>query len=240
MLRGDVEWAEEAEVGEGVVTLPLLGTVRFDSETESLERTDKCLWPCALLLCEWLLCAPPALFPPGATVVELGCGVGLASKCARLAFGDAVRVVATDRVLNERLRTNVEGLDVELIALDWSDASAAVAVVQQARGSVVLIGSDLVYDNDVTTALVAMLEAVFDQTTCHLEVFLATEQRIVWQAGDAEPSSPFHHFFVDLITHAAFAAEQMEVSTVAHSLPYRRTEQMQLWRLTRHAAWSRQ
>jgi predicted nicotinamide N-methyase len=169
MLRGDVEWAE---VGEGVLTLPLLGAVRFDREADSLERTDKCMWPCALLLCEWLLSAPSTLFPSDATVVELGCGVGLASRCAYVALGDVARVVATDRVLNESLRANLEDLDVELIALDWSDASAAVALVEQAKANVVVVGSDLIYDNDVTTALVAMLEAVFEQTSCPLEVVL--------------------------------------------------------------------
>ncbi len=87
--------------------------------------------------------------------------------------------------------------------------------------------------DDVTATLVALLEAVFEQTSCELEVVLATELRFVFLAGDAEPSAPFHHFFVDLITHAAFAAEQMNVASVKRSLPFRRTPQMQLWRLSR-------
>ncbi len=230
MIRGDLEWEDDAGAAGNSVMLPLLGQVAFDVETV-LDRTDKCLWPCALLLCEWVL---RARRPECDAVVELGCGVGLVARCARLALGKKVRVIATDAHLNERLSANVEGLGVEQVELEWSDAEAAVRLVNSAGQRVVLLGSDLIYDDDATTMLVALLERVFEESSAsELQAVLAVEKRIVWVAGDEAPSAPYHAFFEDLITHASFAAQQLDVSAVEHVLPYRRTNQMQLWLLTR-------
>jgi predicted nicotinamide N-methyase len=113
------------------------------------------LWPSSLALADAILKADIPV--KGTSVLELGCGLGLASIAAALA---GAQVTATDidaRAL-EFTRANAElngvNAQIETRRLDWRDA------YQRKHG--VILAADCLYDADAAPCLARLIAAALD------------------------------------------------------------------------------
>lgn len=125
--------------------------------------TGSWLWDSALHLAEWIAAADLS----GATVLELGAGLGLPGLAAAV-LGSS-RVVLTDAPpLLEGLRRNVEangvGEKVEVRELRWGSDEAEVFGSEVGEVDVVLM-SDLFYDPEEMGGLGRVLRAVWGDRT---------------------------------------------------------------------------
>ena len=115
------------------------------------------LWPSALAMGRWLLEEPDLV--AGRSVLELGCGLGLASTCAALA--GAEHVCATDidddalRFAAANAAANGVAEVVETCRLDWKEAADTAAPMGGRQFDVVLV-ADCIYD-EVALPLLARL-----------------------------------------------------------------------------------
>jgi hypothetical protein len=233
MLTGDVQWTRQQSDG-GFVDLPQgLGRIYFDAET-SIQHTENVLWPSALLQAEWGLARLAE--HEGAVVAELGCGVGLFGKVMMEQGKELKRKICTDRLISPLCRKNLaESEGMELMAVDWAAPEGLLESLEQEKESPILVtGSDLVYDNDVSLLLVeSVLEPLFERWGARLECYLFFEKRVVLRFGEEVPCAPHYEFFVDLLQHGShFRAERREKEAIPHVLPYQRTAEMEIWHLS--------
>ena len=118
------------------------------------------VWPSAIALARLVTHCPS--FVQGRTVVELGCGLGLAGQAAAMA--GAARVVLTDAdedaLSRARQAAELNGLGGDIIStarLDWNGGAAAARdALESAAGGApvdVVLGADILYDEARSSAL---------------------------------------------------------------------------------------
>jgi predicted nicotinamide N-methyase len=131
-----------------------------DPAVESAFRLDEYmpywadLWPAARMLAKALLREP---LPPGATALELGCGLGLSglvalSRGLRVIYSDYDRCALHFAAENARLN----GFhDFETMAVDWRHPPGNLRVP-------VILGSDLIYELRNVAPLVNFVKTVLE------------------------------------------------------------------------------
>ena len=143
-----------------------LETTAGDSQDDSEDTTGRAAWTAGCKLAELLLLedkhAVREWFAPGARVLELGCGCGVAG-CAVAARDPTAHVVFTDisiACLATATRNAARfGARTSTAVLKWGDADAASRVAETFRPNLVL-GADIGYDPSSHGALVKTLAAL--------------------------------------------------------------------------------
>lgn len=152
----------------------------------------------------------------GKHVMELGSGVGLTSIAAAM---HAQRVVCTDinlggilELIARNIRRNEHGgallpggvLDV--MELDFKQsASWSAALWAEIRRTDVFLAADVIYDNDLTDALVETIDKLLSQQPTPADdgggktIYIALEKRYVFTMADLESLAPCYEYFLTLI-----------------------------------------
>jgi len=143
-------------------------TVSFKAEDESIRHVrgyqrdysgvESILWPSSLALCTYIFQLGDS-FWQGKYVVELGAGLALPSKC--VAQCGAKQVIITDREKvsrnqqwrNDILEKTEYGQKLDFMALEWGRFPKSIIDAFGSNIVDVLIGSDLIYELEGTTAL---------------------------------------------------------------------------------------
>ena len=145
------------------------------------------LWPSALGLCHFLA-ENPALLPPAAGVLELGCGLGLPGVLAgrmggRVVLSDyeqaALEMAAANWTLNQHSKA-------ETLLLDWRQPPAGLSPD-------LILASDVVYEKRLQQPLVNFLHAVMRPKTTFLL---------------SEPNRPANQSFLKELPNQGFRVEK--------------------------------
>ena len=143
-----------------------LETTAGDSQDDSEDTSGLAAWTAGCKLAEILLLedkhAVREWFPPGARVLELGCGCGVAG-CAVAARDPTAHVLFTDintACLDTVARNSAPyGARCSTAVLRWGDVDAASKIATTFRPTLV-IGTDVGYDPSSHEALVKTLAAL--------------------------------------------------------------------------------
>ena len=143
-----------------------LETTAGDSQDDSEDTTGRAAWTAGCKLAELLLLEDKhsvrEWFPPGARVLELGAGCGVAG-CAVAARDPTAHVLFTDSSIAclDTAKKNAAqfGARTSTAALRWGDADAASKIATTFRPTLV-IGTDVGYDPSSHEALVKTLAAL--------------------------------------------------------------------------------
>ena len=142
-----------------------LHTTTGDSQDDSEDTSGRAAWTAGCKLAELLLLEESSVrewFMPGARVLELGCGCGVAG-CAVAARDPAAHVLFTDSntaCLDTAARNASRfGTRCSTSVLRWGDVDAASRVAETFRPTLVL-GTDVGYDPSSHGALVRTLVAL--------------------------------------------------------------------------------
>ena len=143
-----------------------LETTAGDSQDDSEDTSGRAAWTAGCKLAELLLLedkhAVRDWFPPGARVLELGAGCGVAG-CAVAARDPTAHVLFTDSntaCLDTATRNAARfGARTSTAVLKWGDADAASKIATTFRPMLV-IGTDVGYDPSSHGALVRTLAAL--------------------------------------------------------------------------------
>ena len=142
-----------------------LETTAGESQDNSEDTSGRAAWTAGCKLAELLLLEESSVrewFMPGARVLELGCGCGVAG-CAVAARDPAAHVLFTDSsiaCLDTAQRNAARfGTRCSTAVLKWGDADAASRVAETFRPTLVL-GTDIGYDPASHEALVRTLAAL--------------------------------------------------------------------------------
>ena len=143
-----------------------LKTTAGDSQDDSEDTSGRAAWTAGCKLAELLLLEDKhsvrEWFPPGARVLELGAGCGVAG-CAVAARDPTAHVLFTDSSIAclDTAKKNAAqfGARTSTAALRWGDADAASKIATTFRPTLV-IGTDVGYDPSSHEALVKTLAAL--------------------------------------------------------------------------------
>ena len=143
-----------------------LETTAGDSQNDGEDTTGRAAWTAGCKLAELLLLedkhAVREWFPPGARVIELGAGCGVAG-CAVAARDPTAHVLFTDSntACLDTAQRNASrfGTRCSTAVLKWGDVDAASRVAETFRPTLVL-GTDVGYDPSSHGALVRTLAAL--------------------------------------------------------------------------------
>ena len=143
-----------------------LETTAGDSQDDSEDTTGRAAWTAGCKLAELLLLEDKhsvrEWFPPGARILELGAGCGVAG-CAVAARDPSAHVLFTDSntaCLDTAARNSARfGSRCSTSVLRWGDVDAASRVSEVFRPTLVL-GTDVGYDPSSHGALVKTLAAL--------------------------------------------------------------------------------
>ena len=143
-----------------------LETTAGDSQDDSEDTTGRAAWTAGCKLAELLLLEDKhsvrEWFPPGARVLELGAGCGVAG-CAVAARDPTAHVLFTDSnaaCLDTATRNSSRfGPRCSTAVLKWGDVDAASKIATTFRPTL-LIGADVGYDPSSHGALVKTLAAL--------------------------------------------------------------------------------
>ena len=143
-----------------------LETTAGDSQDDVEDTTGRAAWTAGCKLAELLLLedkhAVREWFPPGARVIELGAGCGVAG-CAVAARDPTAHVLFTDSntACLDTAQRNASrfGTRCSTAVLKWGDVDAASRVAETFRPTLVL-GTDVGYDPSSHGALVRTLAAL--------------------------------------------------------------------------------
>ena len=152
------------------------------------------IWPSAVALAEWILGG--TAIPPGASVLEIGCGLGLAGIAAGF---EGARVRMTDyldeavRAAQENWRLNLD-TEPDVRRMDWRNPDRSLRAD-------VLLAADVAYEERAFEPLAAAFEALLHPGGV---VLLSEPRRSV-----ARP-------FIRRLRHAGFAGTSRTVSVEHH------------------------
>lgn len=190
------------------------------SATEHHNSTDLTLvglqvWRGALLLADYILHNRRSF--RGQHVMELGAGVGLTGiaagmyanrcVCTDINLGGILELIASNIRRNQRRRNgpiasrpldamNVMELDFRQHAGGWSPA--LLAAIQRTD---VFLAADVIYDNELTDALIATIDRLLGEPSPRPEgggrtIYIALEKRYVFTVADMESLAPCYEYFL--------------------------------------------
>ncbi|XP_076017540.1 methyltransferase-like protein 22 [Genypterus blacodes] len=221
-----------------------------------LEDVGKQVWRGAFLLADFIL-SQPVMFR-GATVLELGAGMGLASimmatKAKKVYCTDVgedlLKMCQRNVVLNNHL-LEPGGGEVRVRQLDWqqqdlcTDADVEFSWTEEEVADIFdninfIIAADVFYDDDLTDAFFRTLCRLYSYLPHGCVTYISTEKRMNFTVQHLDVScEAYDHFRCCLsrLSHLvdgqiSFSVEQLP-STFPQFLHYERIEQLELWKLT--------
>ena len=133
-------------------------------------------------------------------VLEIGAGTGLAS-IALSRFCSDNSIFTTDLpelvdLLKENLHSN-NSKNVEVFPLDLKDFTKDTKF----REIDIVIGADVIYDNDVTDGVINFLQRLLDDATKDtLEFIFTIDKRYIFTIDDMETVAPSYEYFMSQLT----------------------------------------
>ncbi|KAF0032190.1 hypothetical protein F2P81_014480 [Scophthalmus maximus] len=179
-----------------------------------LEDVGKQVWRGAFFLADFIL-SQTAMFS-GATVLELGAGMGL-----------------TSIIMATRAKT-VYCTDVE-VDFSWTEEEVA----DMYDNTSFIVAADVCYDDDLTDGLFRTLYRLCSNFTHTCTIFISIEKRMNFTLRNMDVSCDAYNYFSHSLSQlrdledgrCSFRVEQLP-SNVAQFLLYERTEQLELWKVT--------
>ena len=143
------------------------------------------------------------------TLLEIGAGTGLTSIAASK-FCDAKRTIASDiKDVLQNLKANVDrnASNAQVMELDLFKKESQI--LDDLKIDIVM-GADVIYDNDLSDAIIAFMQKMALKNDVHLFLF-SIEKRYIFTTDDLDTVAPCYEYFmsrlldeipgVRLITH---------------------------------------
>ena len=157
------------------------------------------VWRGALLMSDYIIANIGNGFKKK-SVLEIGAGTGLAS-IALSRFCSDNSIYTTDLpelvdLLKENLHSN-NSKNVEVFPLDLKDFTKDTKF----REIDIVIGADVIYDNDVTDGVINFLQRLLDDATKDtLEFIFTIDKRYIFTIDDMETVAPSYEYFMSQLT----------------------------------------
>ncbi|XP_057674000.1 methyltransferase-like protein 22 [Corythoichthys intestinalis] len=221
-----------------------------------LEDVGKQVWRGALLLADFILSQP--LMFKGATVIELGAGVGLTSvimsTLAKRVYctdvgDDLLSMCQRNIVLNEQM-IELAGGEVRVRQLDWlrsdlcTDADVELSWTEEEVADIhdnvsFIIAADVCYDDDLTDGFFRTLYRLCSNFAHNCTIFISIEKRFNFTLQKMDVSCDAYNHFQHCLSQledmvdgkCLFTVEQLP-STFPQFLQYERIDQLELWKVT--------
>ena len=158
------------------------------------------VWRGALLMSDYIIANIGNGFKKK-SVLEIGAGTGLAS-IALSRFCSDNSIYTTDLpelvdLLKENLHSN-NSKNVEVFPLDLKDFTKDNKVFREID---IVIGADVIYDNDVTDGVINFLQRLLDDATKDtLEFIFTIDKRYIFTIDDMETVAPSYEYFMSQLT----------------------------------------
>ena len=157
------------------------------------------VWRGALLMSDYIIANIGNGFKKK-SVLEIGAGTGLAS-IALSRFCSDNSIYTTDLpelvdLLKENLHSN-NSKNVEVFPLDLKDFTKDTKF----REIDIVIGADVIYDNDVTDGVINFLQWILhDSSRGNLEFIFTIDKRYIFTIDDMETVAPSYEYFMSQLT----------------------------------------
>ena len=157
------------------------------------------VWRGALLMSDYIIANIGNGFKKK-SVLEIGAGTGLAS-IALSRFCSDNSIYTTDLpelvdLLKENLHSN-NSKNVEVFPLDLKDFTKDTKF----REIDIVIGADVIYDNDVTDGVINFLQWILDDSSRgNLEFIFTIDKRYIFTIDDMETVAPSYEYFMSQLT----------------------------------------
>lgn len=158
------------------------------------------VWRGALLMSDYIIANIGNGFKKK-SVLEIGAGTGLAS-IALSRFCSDNSIFTTDLpelvdLLKENLHSN-NSKNVEVFPLDLKDFTKDNKVFREID---IVIGADVIYDNDVTDGVINFLQWILhDSSRGNLEFIFTIDKRYIFTIDDMETVAPSYEYFMSQLT----------------------------------------
>lgn len=220
-----------------------------------LEDVGKQVWRGAFLLADFILSRP--LMFRGATVLELGAGIGLSSiimaTVAKTVYctdvgEDLLSMCKRNVTLNKHMMEPTGG-EVRVRQLDWlqrdlcTDADVEFSwteeeVADMYNNTSVIIAADVCYDDDLTDGFFRTLYQLCSSFTHTCMIFISIEKRMNFTLRHMDVSCEAYDHFTQCLSQlqdlvdgrCSFRVQQL-CSNFAQFLQYERVEQLELWKV---------
>ena len=158
------------------------------------------VWRGALLMSDYIIANVGNGFTKK-SVLEIGAGTGLASIALSHFCSDDSYIYATDLpelvdLLKDNLDSN-NSKNIEVFPLDLKDTKDNAAFEEID----IVIGADVIYDNDVTDGVINFLQMILHKTTKKSVEFIFTiDKRYIFTIDDMETVAPSYEYFIAKLT----------------------------------------
>ncbi|KAM8710127.1 hypothetical protein ACLKA7_016854 [Drosophila subpalustris] len=198
--------------GDLDVQRPLRGTIELEhSGATEIKLVGLQVWRGALLLADYLFAQRKEL--ASKTIMELGAGVGLSSIAA--AIHGSGQVYCTDVNLGnilELIRGNVQRnarlLQGQVSVLEYDfmapKSQLSAELIEAIDVSDVIMAADVIYDDALTDAFVAVIEHIFARAKASGRpkcIYMALEKRYVFTLEDCDSVAPMYEHFLRRTAH---------------------------------------
>ncbi|XP_077474348.1 methyltransferase-like protein 22 [Stigmatopora argus] len=221
-----------------------------------LEDVGKQVWRGALLLGDFILSKP--LMFKGATVVELGAGVGLTSiimstlakKVYCTDVGEDLLSMCQRNITRNEHMIELAGGEVRVRQLDWlrsdlcTDADVEFSWTEEEVADIYdnvrfIIAADICYDDELTDGFFRTLYRLCNNFGHDCTIFISIEKRFNFTLREMDVSCDAYNHFEHCLSQleelvdgqCSFKVEQLP-STFPQFLQYERLDQLELWKVT--------
>ncbi|EDV95683.1 methyltransferase-like protein 22 [Drosophila grimshawi] len=196
------------------------------------------VWRGALLLADFLFHQRNEL--ANKTIMELGAGVGLTSIAA--AIHSSGQVYCTDVNLGcilDLIRSNVERNSqlllgkVSVLEYDFLAPKSELSreLLSAIDASDVIMAADVIYEESLTDAFVAVIEHIFSKNSEKL-IFMAMEKRYVFTLEDCDSVAPMYEHFLRQTANKPWIMDSIPLDFPQY-FEYERCPQLILMRIRR-------
>uniref|UniRef100_A0A3P8VXL2 Methyltransferase 22, Kin17 lysine n=1 Tax=Cynoglossus semilaevis TaxID=244447 RepID=A0A3P8VXL2_CYNSE len=211
-----------------------------------LEDVGKQVWRGAFLLADFIL-SEADMFR-GATVLELGAGMGFTSIVMATV---AKTVYCTGVMMNIPDYSEFSRGEVKVKQLDWlqyslcTDADVDFSWTEEEVADLYdnthfIIAADVIYDEDLTDGLFRILYRLCRNFTHTCTVLLSLEKRMNFSLRHMDVCCEAYSYFRRCLSQllelqeprCSFRVEQLPTANLAQFFLYERVEQLELWKLT--------
>ncbi|XP_008328730.1 methyltransferase-like protein 22 [Cynoglossus semilaevis] len=254
----DEEEEEEEESSDDKEDQRVGDVIRIEHTMATpLEDVGKQVWRGAFLLADFIL-SEADMFR-GATVLELGAGMGFTSivmaTVAKTVYctdvGDDLLSMCERNVSVNRHMTKNGGGEVKVKQLDWlqyslcTDADVDFSWTEEEVADLYdnthfIIAADVIYDEDLTDGLFRILYRLCRNFTHTCTVLLSLEKRMNFSLRHMDVCCEAYSYFRRCLSQllelqeprCSFRVEQLPTANLAQFFLYERVEQLELWKLT--------
>lgn len=183
------------------------GTIELEhSRATEIKLVGLQVWRGALLLADYLFSQRKEF--GSKTIMELGAGVGLSSIAA--AIHNSGQVYCTDvnlgnilELIQRNVQRNAKLLQGQVSVLEYdfmaSKSQLSSELVQAIDDSDVIMAADVIYDDSLTDAFVAVIDHIFargKQSGRSKCIYMALEKRYVFTVEDCDSVAPMYEHFL--------------------------------------------